>query len=38
MALVKTVVTRHRGEVAVTSEPGRGTQVTVSLPRWDGEA
>jgi CHASE2 domain-containing sensor protein/signal transduction histidine kinase len=38
MALVKTVVTRHRGEVAVTSEPGRGTEVTVSLPRWDGEA
>jgi CHASE2 domain-containing sensor protein/signal transduction histidine kinase len=36
MALVKTVVTRHEGEVAVASEPGRGTTVTVSLPRWDG--
>jgi CHASE2 domain-containing sensor protein/signal transduction histidine kinase len=38
MALVKTVVTRHEGDVAVTSEPGRGTTVTVSVPRWDGAA
>ncbi|RDU96895.1 CHASE2 domain-containing protein [Trinickia dinghuensis] len=38
MALVKTVVTRHEGEVTVASEPGRGTTVTVSVPRWDGEA
>lgn len=38
MALVKTVVTRHEGEVSVESEPGRGTTVTVSLPRWDGDA
>jgi CHASE2 domain-containing sensor protein/signal transduction histidine kinase len=37
MALVKTVVTRHEGEVKVDSEPGRGTSVTVSLPRWKGE-
>jgi CHASE2 domain-containing sensor protein/signal transduction histidine kinase len=37
MALVKTVVTRHEGEVKVESEPGRGTTVTVSLPRWNGE-
>ncbi|WP_116137603.1 CHASE2 domain-containing protein [Trinickia diaoshuihuensis] len=37
MALVKTVVTRHEGEVAVDSEPGRGTTVTVSLPRWNGD-
>ncbi|WP_442808784.1 CHASE2 domain-containing protein [Trinickia soli] len=36
MALVKTVVTRHDGEVKVESEPGRGTVVTVSVPRWDG--
>lgn len=36
MALVKTVVTRHEGEVKVDSEPGRGTVVTVSIPRWDG--
>ncbi len=36
MALVKTVVTRHEGEVAVASEVGQGTTVTVSVPRWDG--
>jgi signal transduction histidine kinase len=36
MALVKTVITRHEGEVAVASQPGRGTTVTVSVPRWDG--
>lgn len=35
MALVKTVVTRHEGEVKVESEPGQGTIVTVSMPRWD---
>ncbi len=34
MALVKTVVTRHEGDVKVESEAGRGTIVTVSLPRW----
>ncbi|MGN6652073.1 CHASE2 domain-containing protein [Trinickia sp.] len=38
MALVKTVVTRHQGDVFVASEPGRGTTVTVSLPRWDGDS
>jgi CHASE2 domain-containing sensor protein/signal transduction histidine kinase len=37
MALVKTVVTRHEGDVFVASEPGRGTTVTVSLPRWNGD-
>ncbi|WP_206956500.1 CHASE2 domain-containing protein [Trinickia acidisoli] len=36
MALVKTVVTRHEGDVTVTSEPGRGTIVTVSVPQWEG--
>lgn len=36
MALVKTVVTRHEGEVKVDSEAGRGTVVTVSVPRWAG--
>lgn len=36
MALVKTVVTRHEGEVKVDSKPGKGTVVTVSMPHWDG--
>ncbi len=36
MALVKTVVTRHEGDVKVESEAGRGTAVTVLLPRWAG--
>jgi signal transduction histidine kinase len=38
MALVKTVVTRHEGDVNVESEAGRGTAVTVVLPRWAGAA
>src|SRR6185312_1117927 len=38
MALVKTVVTRHEGDVKVESEAGRGTVVTVMLPRWAGAA
>ena len=36
MALVKTVIGRHEGNVDVASELGRGTTVTVSLPRWNG--
>jgi len=32
MAFVKTVVTRHGGEVNVVSAPGRGTAVTIYLP------
>lgn len=36
MALVKTVVARHEGEVKVDSKPGMGTVVTVSLPNWNG--
>jgi signal transduction histidine kinase len=32
MAFVKTVVTRHGGEVNVASAPGRGTAVTIYLP------
>jgi signal transduction histidine kinase len=35
MAFVKTVVTRHGGEVHVQSEPGRGTTLTMTLPALD---
>ena len=32
LALVKTIVTRHEGEVVVESAPGCGTTMTVELP------
>ncbi|CAE6778398.1 CHASE2 domain-containing protein [Paraburkholderia domus] len=35
MAFVKTVVTRHGGEVDVVSAPGKGTVFTISLPALD---
>jgi signal transduction histidine kinase len=35
MAFVKTVVTRHGGEIGVESEPGKGTNLTMSLPALD---
>ena len=38
MAFVKTVVTRHGGDVHVDSEPGKGTAFTVSLPALDETA
>jgi signal transduction histidine kinase len=35
MAFVKTVVTRHGGNVQVVSAPGQGTAFTVLLPSLD---
>ena len=32
LAIVKHIVERHRGTLEIKSEPGQGTQVTVSLP------
>ena len=33
LTIVKTIVTLHRGQVDIASAPGRGTVVSVSLPR-----
>ena len=33
LAVVSELVHAHHGDLDVTSEPGKGTQVTVSLPR-----
>ncbi|WP_322031399.1 CHASE2 domain-containing protein [Paraburkholderia sp. J76] len=35
MAFVKTVVTRHGGDVQLESGPGEGTVLTMSLPAFD---
>ena len=32
LAIVKHIVERHRGTLGIRSEPGRGTEVSVSLP------
>jgi two-component system, OmpR family, sensor histidine kinase BaeS len=33
LTILAELVRAHRGEMQITSEPGRGTQVTVTLPR-----
>jgi CHASE2 domain-containing sensor protein/signal transduction histidine kinase len=38
MAFVKTVVTRHGGDIRVVSAPGEGTAVTILLPLLDEAA
>jgi signal transduction histidine kinase len=34
LAIVKAILTAHRGNVAVKSEPGKGTQMIVSIPMY----
>ncbi len=36
LAIVDELVRAHHGTMDITSEPGRGTQVTITLP-WNGE-
>lgn len=37
MAIVKEIITHHRGRIDIDSEPGHGTTVTVWLPRQQPE-
>jgi signal transduction histidine kinase len=32
MLIVKNIVEAHEGDIEVRSEPGKGTEVTVSIP------
>ena len=38
LSIVKNLVELHGGKITVASEPGRGSQFTVSLPIWKGES
>ena len=38
LALVKEITEKHGGRVAIDSEPGRGTSVSVTLPTFAGSA
>ena len=38
LAIVKRIVDLHAGRVLVESEPGRGTTLTLFLPRWSEDA
>jgi PAS domain S-box-containing protein len=38
LAIVYGIIRQHGGQVAVESEPGRGTTVTIDLPAHDGPA
>lgn len=37
LAIVRTIVNRNRGEISVSSAPGRGTTFTVTFPAFDTE-
>ncbi len=37
LAIVRTIVNRNRGEIAVSSVPGKGTTFTVTFPAFDTE-
>jgi signal transduction histidine kinase len=35
LSIVQYVVTAHHGKVFVQSQPGQGSEFTVSIPVWD---
>jgi signal transduction histidine kinase len=38
LAIVDRIVTDHAGALAIQSEVGRGTRVSVTLPLWAADA